>query len=219
MVNPSVDDSPLTSEEMDAALAARFPEVFTRKQHNHLPAEAVVLDWGYLDERHVAALKEHIESGESLGVRTPDIKSIRYTHHRLAQLLAGGMNETVAARLCNLNPQRISHLKHSPAFAELLAHYASVQEEAFAEFVETASALNMDMLGRLQEILDEEPEKITASVAIEAIKLLSDRTGHAPVQKSISNVNVNIGMGERLRAARERAAQAERLRITSVEDT
>lgn len=215
-----MDDAPLTSEEMDAILEARFPDAFSKNRGR--PAKLmsdVIYEWGPLTEEHVAAAQEHIDSGEAIGVSCPSLKSIRHTHHRLAQFLAMGMDESTAAKLTNYAVNRVSILKSDPAFKELLAHYSQMQEEGFAEFVETAAALNMDMLGRLQQILDEEPEKLTPTHILEAIKVLSDRTGNAPVQRTISNVNVNIGMGEKLRLARERAANAERLRITSIEDT
>lgn len=169
-----------------------------------VPPTEVIVEWGPLTEDHVREMQTHAASGGSLGYEVPQLKAIRNTHHRAAQLLAMGMDETKVARLCNYSIYRISNLKADPAFAELLAYYAAGVEEEFADFVTVAANLSMDFLGRLQEMLDESPEKFTPTHIMEAVKLLADRTGHAPVQKT-HNVNVNLDLGTRLKAARERA--------------
>lgn len=196
-------DAPLTVEEA-AALTASFPPGYISKSHAALPFHEVISDYGPLDETHLAALTTHIDSGVPMGVKAPDLKAIRNTHHRLAQLLAGGMNETQAAKLCNYSTFRVVQLKADPAFAELMAYYKAGVDEEFADFVRTAADLSMDFLGLLQQQLDETPEKFTPQVALEAIKVLADRTGNAPTTKTL-NVNVNANLGDRLRSARERA--------------
>jgi hypothetical protein len=89
-----------------------------------------------------------------------------------------------------------------------VAHYKGVVDDEFQDFTSAAAALSMDMLGALQEMLDEAPEKFGPGHLMDAIKLLADRTGHAPVTKNL-NLNVNLGLGDRLRAARERADAAD----------
>jgi hypothetical protein len=174
-----------------------------------VPYSEIVYGHGPLDATHVAALTAHIESGESLGEAGAlnPLKIIRHTHHRLAQYLSMGMDETKAARLCNYDSQYVSRLKSDPAFADLLAHYAAEVHEEFTDFVTAASDLSLDMLGQLRHVLETAPERVTPRDLMEGIKLLADRTGHAPVAKSV-NVNVNTGLGDRLRTARERATQA-----------
>lgn len=199
----SDSDAPLTLEEAEA-LAAQFPDAYIAKSHKALPFHEVITDYGPLDHTHLAVLNDHIESGEIMGVRSPTLLRLRFTHHRLAQLLAGGMDETRAGRLCNYVPMRVSQLKADPAFIELMAYYKGAVDEEFADFVRTAADLSSDFLSLLQQQLDETPEKFTPQVALEAIKVLADRTGHAPVTKSIA-VNLNADMGTRLRTARERA--------------
>lgn len=189
---------------MDAIFDAGFPEAFVAKAATRLPLEQVITSYGPLDSSHLEALQVHIASGEKLPDTTfNEVKSIRHTHHRLAQLLAGGMDETVAAKLCNYTLQRVSHLKASPAFSELLAHYSSQVDDEFADFTTAAAALSLDMLGALQQMLDEQPEKFGPGHLMDAVKLLADRTGHAPVTKSL-NVNVNVDMAQRLRSAQNR---------------
>lgn len=193
---------PLSPDQLDA-MYEQFPQAFLTRSGRGSNVEDLVTDWGPLTAEHLRIAAEHIDSGAMLGSRNPDLKVIRHTHHRLAQLLAGGMKDGLAAKLSNYSVARVAILKQSPAFQELLAHYASIRDDSFAEFTDVAANLNMDMLSRLQEILDESPEKLQIGHILEAIKLLSDRTGHAPINKSV-NLNVAADMGDRMNAARER---------------
>lgn len=168
--------------------------------------EELVTEHGDLTAEHAEAAARQVESPKPLGVGMNPLKAIRHTHHRLAQLLAVGVDETVAAKLCNYGLSRVSILKSDPAFVELLAYYAGNVEDKWGDFVSTAANLSMDMLQELQARLDESPGEFTPSSLMEAIKLLADRSGHAPVQKSL-NVNIHAGLGDRIRTARERAAE------------
>jgi len=182
---------------LDAVFEKHFPEGFGKRSRPvRVRVEDLVIDTGPLTEQHVAIAQQHEDTGGRLGSGDEShytLKAIRHTHHRLAQYLAGGLDENKAAVLCNYTPQRVSALKQVPAFAELLAYYQRTSEVEWTDFVSAAADLSTDMLHRLQEILDESPEK-----------LLRDYSGNAPVAKSL-NVNINQGLGDRLRAARERA--------------
>lgn len=205
-------DPILSIEELEA-VHARFPAGYlTGRGRRQVPLHEIIINSGPLTEEHVASAQALIASGDPLGVQTPTIKSIRNTHHRLAQLLAGGMDEVQAALLCNYSVNRVSILKSDPAFKELLAYYARNVAVEFQDFVSAAAALSEDVVHRLQQIMDEEPEKLSPSTLIEMGKFLADRSGNAPVTRT-HNVNVNIGMGDRIRAARLRAEEAQRAQL------
>ena len=55
----------------------------------------------------------------------------------------------------------------------------------------------------LQDRLELDPEKVSTDQLLDTIKLTADRTGNGPKQ---TNVNVNVNLGDRMKAARERAA-------------
>lgn len=171
-----------------------------------LDESALVIASGELTDEHLQAVATHQASGDTLGSTASPLKALRHTHHRLAQLLAVGTDETVAAKLCNYSVSRVSILKSDPAFQELLAYYAGGVQDQWADFVATAAGLNMDFLQELQRRLDENPEQFSAASLMDAVKLLADRTGHAPVTKSVS-VNVNADVGSKLEAARRRLQQ------------
>ena len=141
------------------------------------------------------------------------IKAIRATHHRLAQLLAAGLSDIVAARLCGFSVEKVrAYRDNDPAFQELLQHYAVTQDEVWTDFHRLADDLNFDMLSRLRELLDEEPDRFSPSVLLDAIKTLSDRTGRAPVNRNLT-LNANVDLSDRMAAARAR-----RMAITTSED-
>jgi hypothetical protein len=171
-----------------------------------LDESALVTDSGPLTAEHLAIASDHLASGQPLGTQAPTLKAIRHSHHRLAQMLAMGIDESRAALMCNYSVSRVSILKSDPAFQELLAYYSDKAGEQWSDFVAAASGLSLDMLQELQRQLDEQPEKFTPGQLLEGIKVLADRTGHAPVTKSVQ-VNVNTDFGSRLDEARKRAQQ------------
>lgn len=152
--------------------------------------------------------RDRLESGEpkysNFHAEQTPLKAMRQSHHRVAQLLAVGTDETTVARICNLNNSYISILKTDPAFKELLAHYSDHAAEEWADFIGTARDLSMDFLQELSTRLNDKPESFTIGQINEVIKTLADRSGNAPVSKSVS-VSVTANMGDKLAFARERA--------------
>lgn len=192
----------LTPAEADALIAEHFPLGMGRPS---IPLGALVEETFPLTSAHLAVAQTHADSGTPIGVKPVDVKALRHTHHRLAQMLAAGVDETVAAKMCNYSVSRVSILKSDPAFSELLAHYSTHVEDQWADFIATAKNLSLDVLQELQARLDEKPESLTAAQLTEILKTVADRSGNAPVTRS-QNVNVNLNLGDRLKLARERSA-------------
>lgn len=163
-----------------------------------------------------ALTSEELFEGRSreaaLGVTNNPIRAIRYSHHKLAQCIASGLSVPLTAALCNYAPGRIYTLMDSPAFAELVSFYRSEEAVAIAEFADAAKSLSMDMIHLLQEKVDEHPEQFSPSMLGELIKVVADRSGNAPLNRT-QNVHMHVDMGASLRAARERAATVERDRL------
>lgn len=165
----------------------------------------LLVEWGPLTADDVQAAQAHVEAGSpSLGVITSSpLQRLRQNHHRLAQYLSMGMSDIQAGALCNYSANRISILRNDPAFRELLAHYAANQKEEFSDFVAASADLSLDMVAHLREMLETAPERITPTIALEAIRTLADRSGNAPLTRT-ANLNVNIGMGDKMEGIRER---------------
>lgn len=142
-------------------------------------------------------------------IQTPQpIKALRDTHHSLARLLATGMSEHEASLQTGYSPSRISILKADPTFQELLAFYRSRGEDSVADFRERMAVIGMSALSVLGERLEDKPEDFNNTQLRELARDMADRTGHAPAKAPSATVNINVGLSERMQAARERTAAA-----------
>lgn len=126
------------------------------------------------------------------GISAPQIKSIRQTHRRLAQLLAMGTTDAVAASLVGLHPSRVSILKSDPAFSALMQTFQQHKDNQVVDLLEKLSEVSMNALDELRDRLLEEPEKISNGQLMEIITNGLDRLGHSPTHKvAIATVDIN----------------------------
>jgi hypothetical protein len=138
------------------------------------------------------------------GIQPTSIKKLTDSHHALARVLAEGMKDVEAAAITGYTPSRISVLRDSPLFAELIEHYRANKDTAFGELHERMLTVGLVAVQELAERLETEPEKIGTTTILEAIKTLADRTGHGPQTKS-TNLNVNVSLASRVAEGRRRA--------------
>lgn len=139
----------------------------------------------------------------------PELKRISERHHALARALASGLSEGEAAALTGYDASRVSVLKASPAFRELLDLYRDNADAQFMEMHARLAGLSKDAIAILHQRLEDEPEGLTASQLMELIKLGADRTGYGPSQKQ--ETTVRFDLSERLDAARKRALAAQQM--------
>lgn len=180
---PSLED-----ELMDELFTEVFPEGLPRPQP---VASSAILSSFPLEVSHLQILAAHADSGQTLndnGGGVQRLKSIRHTHHKLAQLLAAGMDETRAAYLCNYTPSTVSILKSDPGFAELLAYYGAQKIEEWKDAVGLMADLHIDVLQEIRERLEENPGAFNAEQLTKLHVSLADRSGNGPT----SNVNANV---------------------------
>lgn len=147
------------------------------------------------------------------GVKPQPLAKIRDRHHSLARCLASGMTNTEAGAVTGFCPSRISILLGDPTFKQLVADYAKIEDGLLADFTARATTLSLTVLENLQE--KAEIGELSTGEEIEIMKSTADRTGHAPVQKSV-NVNVNADLGTRLANARRRLESAKQETLTVV---
>lgn len=136
----------------------------------------------------------------------PPLKRVTERHHKLARLLSLGLPEGDAAIACGFSLGRVSVIKASPAFQELLELYKDRVDEEFAEFAEQLAGLSKDAILTIRERLEEDPENFTNGQLLEVMKATADRTGFGPSQKI--EQNVNFSLSEKLEKARQRAREA-----------
>lgn len=148
------------------------------------------------------------------GSTTSHVKRLSQRHHSLARNLASGMSERDAGIICGYSPSRVSILKNDPAFRELLTFYAGEVDLVYQDMHEKLHGIASVALDELQERLEDEPESISVGQLLEVVKIGADRTGHGP-QSSTTNVNINVGMADRLQAARDRVSKARTIEGTT----
>lgn len=145
-------------------------------------------------------------SPEDLETRVPSpptpIKQLRARHHAIARALAMGQRPGLVAATFGYDPSRISILQADPSFRELVEHYRGEETDALRDMRERMVGIAHEVIDELENRLETEPERIPTGALLSLLSLTADRTGHGP--KTVSEVNVNVGFAERLRAARER---------------
>lgn len=146
----------------------------------------------------------HLLSTER-GVRPNIIKELKDRHHALARAIASGMKDHEASAITGYSISRISILKADPSFAELLRFYRAEGTEVFADFVDRATLVSITAVNEIADRLEEAPEEFTVGQLLEVTKVTADRSGNAPVTRSL-NTNMNVDLGKGLASARRRLA-------------
>lgn len=151
------------------------------------------------------------EIGDSVAPtsQSKPIDKLRARHHALAQAIASGMRLSIAAAAYGYSNSYVSILISDPTFSELVAHYQQDKTKAWADLQTRMQALSVEASDEILTRLEDKPEEFTNGTLLELIKLTADRTGHGP--KSTTDVNIHVGLSERMQAARERIAQKEKV--------
>jgi hypothetical protein len=145
------------------------------------------------------------------GIQKPiaNLKRLSERHKNVARLVARGYTNCQVALMTGYTEATVSNLKHDPAFQELQSIYSREVDIDFATADEKLVGIFHDSMDQLRDKLDasaeeeDEKEKLSVSQLLEISKFAADRSGHGPQTKS-TNVNVNVGIAERLTAARQR---------------
>ncbi len=137
------------------------------------------------------------------GIRPTSIQRITDRHHALARCLASGMSATEAGLVTGYTGSRISILRGDPSFEELISFYTSAKAETVRDYQEKAAIARNVATDLLIDKMEDEPEKFSPADCLDVAKTFADRTGHGP---KATTVNVNVNLGDRMKAARERAA-------------
>lgn len=131
------------------------------------------------------------------------LERITERHHALAKALASGMKQREAATLTGYAESRISILKRSPAFLDLIEMYRSAADAEFAKLNEQYAGLTKDAMLELRTRLESDPEAFSNKMLLEMLTQIGDRAGFAPV-KRVESMNVNMSLSEKLALARSR---------------
>lgn len=141
------------------------------------------------------------------GVQPSHVQRITDRHHALARCLASGMSATEAGLCTGYTGSRISILRGDPAFEELIAFYRADRGAEVLDLQAKFTALAKDATTEIQERLELQPESFNIDALLDTVKLAADRSGNGPQSKT-TNLNVNVNLGDRMKAARERITAA-----------
>lgn len=108
--------------------------------------------------------------------KPPIIKNLRHTHHLAAKLLAEGRKNAEVCAITGYSPSRISILKQSPAFQDLVSYYAEQVRVAFTNVHAKLAALGEVCVEELLERLDDKPESFSHGQLVEVMEATLDRS-------------------------------------------
>ncbi len=154
--------------------------------------------------------REDILAFNAAPPKTPPVKPlqrIRDRHHAIARGFASGLSNVQISAIYGMAYNRVCVLRTDPSMEELIAFYRGQINQEFVDMHARMATLSSSAVEELQTRLEDNPEEFTVNDLREIGKTFADRTGHAPVAKSVS-VNVNLGMASRLEEARRRAREA-----------
>jgi hypothetical protein len=160
----------------------------------------VVLDWREVTQEDILATRDE------RGTKPVAIKTLRQRHHALAKLLADGVPQSEAAIHTGYTDSHISVLKQDPSFKDLLKFYSEKKDERYVEMHDKIAGLGEDAIDEITSRLEEDPSEFSLSALLEVSKMALDRSGHGP--QTSTNVNVNVGLADKLAQGRKRALEA-----------
>lgn len=193
-----MDNTLVAPSRADEMADDAFTSVFPNGLPSAKPAAGSAIVRSFpLEADHLQALATSYDSGEKLNVVADPRLRMSRRHHRLAQLLANGMEPGRAAVVCGLAGTTVSILQSDPLFGELLEHYSSFVDEEFRTVVEEMAELHMEVVEVLKSRLEEKPETFTAGTLTDLMKALSDRTGNGPTSTTNSrSVSISVSGAE-----------------------
>lgn len=104
------------------------------------------------------------------------VKRLTDRHHALARLLAAGTPEGEAAMILNYDLSRVSILKNSPAFQELVALYRSEVNREFASVLDHMAGISRDALVILRDRMEDNEDRFSNNELMKIATDFTDRT-------------------------------------------
>lgn len=130
----------------------------------------------------------------------PVVKSIRASHHKLAQLIAEGKAGTEISLVTGYSQSYVSTLQGDPAFEELVVYYSAQREEIFIDAQERLRVLGLDATEKLHEHLHDPSKVWSHRELMEVIKLaLPVETGAKALPGAQLSLNAEAGGGLEIR--------------------
>lgn len=132
---------------------------------NKSPLEVTVVR--ALDESDLPAIKNPPPVGAAVQV----VKSLRNSHHRLAELVAKGTAGAEISLITGFSQSYISNLHRDPAFSDLVSYYAEQNKIVYVDAMERLKGLGVDAIEKLHEKLNDEAQPWSPRELMEVVDL------------------------------------------------
>lgn len=119
---------------------------------------------------------------------------IRYSHHRLAELIALGEDQCHISAITGYSPSYISSLGNDPAFQELIQYYATQREQVFVDALDRLKALGLNSVEEIQRRLADDPAKFTNRELGELAELALVKPGQGRGGATVPGPGINIAV-------------------------
>lgn len=158
-----------------------------------------------LDLEIAGAVRELTAGEASSTARPRELTRLRDSHHQVAKLIAAGLRTQDVSRMTGYSISRLSWLQsQDPSFKELVEFYRQDRRDVEVDVEARLRTVALDAVQHFHETMLENPDAITPALALEASKVFLDRSGYAPVTKSV-NKNLNLNIGARFDKAAEKS--------------
>jgi hypothetical protein len=152
----------------------------------------------------VAGRVRDLEPEETEAVAAPVvIKRLRESHHTVAKLLVHGLTPLAVSLQTGYSVSRISALQRDESFRELLRAYRNEEEVRRSDFMDRMLGYAEDFAQESHDRLLDDPTSFSHAEVHDHAKLYIDRSGFAPVQRSLTK-SVVMNIGDRMDAAHKR---------------
>lgn len=137
------------------------------------------------------------------------LQRLKARHHALARLIAAGKTPQEACIITGHAVQTYYQIMHKDqSFRELVAFYSDELNHEYLGFHAQLAGVGEAAIDELRTRIEEDPERIATPVLLDIVTKMADRTGHGPSSSTKTEVNVTVGLADKMRAARERARAA-----------
>jgi hypothetical protein len=148
----------------------------------------------------IAGVVRELSEGEAalpVPARPRELVRLRDSHHQVARLFAAGLRPGAISAQTGYALSRLSILQNDPAFIELVEFYKTDARDVSREVEGIFLNVTLDSVQELHDRVLDRPEEIADETLINAIKVLADRAGYAPVQRSVNkNLNAKVRKDE-----------------------
>ena len=133
------------------------------------------------------------------------LQSLRDSHHRVARLMATGLNNVQIAEATGYSLQSISRYRSDPSMLDLVAHYRDLVTEDWRDETDHFHQLAISNMLRAERMLSDKLELADESGDLPTYRDLaaisSDRMDRFGYGKRSSQTNLNIDYASALEAA------------------